>query len=534
MMSRRGFARLLVAGSGLVVVLLPVGAALLGARAVRTIRLNCGPGDGPYVSGFASPRPESFDPYEIEDQVATHWTTHDARVALPLVIDAPAVGVVLRFARHFADRGHLDLRLAGKPAARFEIREGYEEYQTTQPLSAPAPVVVDLHTDAQDDRGLGVSLDWVRLDLPAGGRVRLSGFARFRPALFVVAVLLVLAAGGWTPRFGVAVAALPSLLAVVGLLLDPWLVHRLITGIPAALVLIAPVVFVLRIFFVGRRRLPAADFALALALFLAAAVPRALLANHPDGYSPDLMIHARLAKLMHRAGAESFLQPDLFLGRFQESRQSFAGMPYSLAFHAPLAILDPPYDQVMTVMKLAGAFLSALPVTLGVLLVRRAGLSLFGAGLLVVAPTYPHWLFKANLPALFGHVFDFGLLVWLVGHLEDLGRPRTFVTGALLVAATQLGYAFGLPVSGLLVLFLAFFVALPDGGGLRASARVLGMGALGAALALGLYYRHFLAGALQIAAAAGGAGAVTGAGPASVLERLDATWWDATRFLDAV
>ena len=74
-------------------------AALAGSRSGRPVTLNLGPGDAPYVSGFA---PE----YEIDDKVATHWTTYHARVDLPLIVDAPEVAARLSLrARLPADGG---------------------------------------------------------------------------------------------------------------------------------------------------------------------------------------------------------------------------------------------------------------------------------------------------------------------------------------------------------------------------------------------------------------------------------------------
>ena len=59
------------------VVALPLAVVLAGSRGGHPITLNFGPGDAPYIAGFA---PE----YEIDDKVGTHWTTYHAAVALPL------------------------------------------------------------------------------------------------------------------------------------------------------------------------------------------------------------------------------------------------------------------------------------------------------------------------------------------------------------------------------------------------------------------------------------------------------------------
>ena len=128
-------------GAAGLALLLSLGAGLRGAR-LREVALELGPGDGPFTNGFARPRPDAFDPYEIDGGIATHWTTHDARIALPLVVaEAEALGVRLRFARHFADRGHLEVRLAGQEVARFEIGRGYADYDATlsRPGRAPHP-----------------------------------------------------------------------------------------------------------------------------------------------------------------------------------------------------------------------------------------------------------------------------------------------------------------------------------------------------------------------------------------------------------
>ena len=72
---------------------------------------DLGPGDAPYVSGFA---PE----YEIYDRLATHWTRYNAGVALPLSATVP-VSVSYRFARVYGETAQVDVRDAdGREFAR--------------------------------------------------------------------------------------------------------------------------------------------------------------------------------------------------------------------------------------------------------------------------------------------------------------------------------------------------------------------------------------------------------------------------------
>jgi hypothetical protein len=99
------------------VVALPLAFAIAGSRNLTAVSFNLGPGDAPYVAGFA---PQ----YEIDDKVATHWTTYRARIDLPLAIDTDQVVVVSRFARVFPQTAVVQVSLAGEPIDRFECRGG--------------------------------------------------------------------------------------------------------------------------------------------------------------------------------------------------------------------------------------------------------------------------------------------------------------------------------------------------------------------------------------------------------------------------
>lgn len=494
--------------------LLPLLAVLTGTRSLREIALDFGPGDGPYTRGFAFPNPESVDPYEIADGVATHWTSHDATVELPLEVRAPAALLTLRFARHFADRGHVDVGLAGCEAGRLDVRKGFQEYRLTTALPGATPLRLDLHVEAKDDRNLGLSLDWVRVSLPAGSRVRLTGASRWRAPATVAIVTGLLLLLGFSPRATLALAGLLGGTAALGLLLEPWLVHRLLTGLPEGLALFGAAGVVLSEWAKARGAAPA-DIRFAGGLVLLVFLVRAHLLNHPAFYYPDFVIHTRIAKLMHRAGiAETLLAPAAFLGSFQGARSSVVGMPYGLFFHAPFALLDWPFDQTLSSFKVFGAVISTLPIGVGFALARQLELpARLVALLLALAPTFPHWLFRGTLPALLGHGIDLVLLLWLARHLPALTLPRTFGAGALLVATAHLNYSFSIPLTGLLVVFLALVApGEPGPDRLRFAAAVLAVGAVGALLSFALYYRGFLEGTLALVAAAPAAQTASGPG----------------------
>src|SRR5262249_45945106 len=104
----------------LLVVAGPMAAALAGARGPCRVVLNLGPGDGPYVRGFAPA-------YEIDDKVATHWTTRQARIELPLVVSGGPFELGGRFGRPLPETTDVSLAFAGRPLDRFAARRAFQE-----------------------------------------------------------------------------------------------------------------------------------------------------------------------------------------------------------------------------------------------------------------------------------------------------------------------------------------------------------------------------------------------------------------------
>src|SRR5688500_18018072 len=84
------------------VLALPLAAALAGSRTGRPVVLNLGPGDGPYIAGFA---PD----YEIDHKVATHWTTYHAEIVLPLTIDGGPAALSYRYARMYGETAQVEV-----------------------------------------------------------------------------------------------------------------------------------------------------------------------------------------------------------------------------------------------------------------------------------------------------------------------------------------------------------------------------------------------------------------------------------------
>jgi hypothetical protein len=218
--------------------------------------------------------------------------------------------------------------------------------------------------------------------------------------------------------------------------------------------------------------------------------------NHPGYYYPDLRSHARLALAVREAGWAFFLSPSSHVAHLETWRRPLLGglsFPYTPAFHLPFALSGAGYDEVITLMKLAGAALSAAAIPLAGGIARRLRASPLVAVLLVGAPIYGVHLALAYLPALFGHALDLSFLCWLAWNRERIRSPAAWASAALFVAACELAY-----VSAVLVL-PAFLLALavasacegaPDR--MRGALGVLGFGLAGSFVALLVYYRDFV------------------------------------------
>ena len=278
------------------------------------------------------------------------------------------------------------------------------------------------------------------------------------------------------------------------LVLDPWLTHRLLRGVPLALVLCGGAGLAVAEWRRRRGALSAESLRILAALGLAAFLVRALAVNHPDFYYPDLRTHARLVEKVQDEGLGFFVSPSRAIWEHGVWRTEAYGktyaFPYTPAFHLPFTLLPVGYDTLLLCLKLAAAAISIVPIVLTWALARRLGVSVLGAALLVVIPTYTSRLSFAFLPALFGHAFDLALLFWLAGHLESIRAPRTWLAGAGWIAACQLAYISGVMNTAALVLALVLW-ALVRRRPVEASL-LAAMGLAAAAFAVALYYRDFL------------------------------------------
>jgi hypothetical protein len=490
----RGLALLLAVVAG------PAAVAFRGARGPCHVVLNLGPGDSPYVRGFAPA-------YEIEDKVATHWTTPEAAIELPLVVSGGPFELAARLSRPLPETTEAELAFAGRRVDRFSVLRVFQERRVPVGVLPEAPFRLEMRTDG--DGVLGLHLDWVSLRGDSGARVTLAGGSRWRAALTVALFFVLLWAAGWGPGAAAGIAAPWAVAATWGLWRDPWLVHRLLTGVPEWLAGLGLVGMAAGRFARSRGLVSSEALRVVTALAAAAFLLRALPLNHPDYYYPDLRSHARLVEVVRQAGLDFLRSPSPYIWDHGVWRKTAYGrsyaFPYSPAFHVPFALAPIGYDRTVTAIKLGAAACSVVPILALWGLARRLEASILGAALLLFVPIYGKHLAVAYVAAMFGHAADTLFLGWLAGHVDGITIPRVFVSAALFTATCELAYVSAVTVLPIFLgaLAVAVFLDQRARGAPGAVARprplaILGFGLAGSLLALAVYYRDFVGMVLDV------------------------------------
>jgi hypothetical protein len=504
----------------------PVIAALLGASGPTQVHFNLGPGDAPYLSGFL---PE----YEIYDRVATQWSTRSATIELPLTVQGGPVDLTHRLARHFPDPGEAEVTLDGRAVDHFSLRRGFDERRASLGALPETAIRIGFRFEASDADPRGAHFDWVRIDAGRGARVRLSGGARWRGALLILAVFLILRVAGWRPWASAALSAPLAVVAAFGLSADPWLVHRLLTWLPEWVAVLGLGGAGLARWLMARGRVTATAVRTVVTLGLVAFLMRAGALNHPDFYYPDLRSHVQLVQVVRNAGLDFLRSPSTYILRHGVWSREIAGrryaFPYTPAFHVPFALTRLGYDDLITAVKLADAAWSVVPIVALASLASTLGASPLGVALLLFVPIYGHHLSVVYLAAVFGHAVDISVLAWLARRLERIEGWRVALGGAALVALAELAYV---GATTILPVFIAC-LALADLAHRRSPRRavaILGLGLLGSLLAFGLYYRDFLGLVIDVIHLKASGGAVVASGDAAPAGFIDTVVVSTGRF----
>jgi hypothetical protein len=474
--------------------------------------LRLGPGDSPFLSGFS---PE----FEIENGVSSHWTGNDGAIEIPVSVSGHAT-LTYRLARVLPQTAHVEVLFAGRVVDRFSCRGGsLVDREVDLGSLDGSPVSLAFHVDSHEDRRLGLKLHFVRVD---AGAARLRGAAvRLRaPALVLLFAGALLLAGFHDREAALLTAALAVGLSV-GLLVDPWPFERALVLLPEVLLVIVLPLLLWGRREVGKGRLKPEDLRLASACGIIAFLLRGLALNAPLFYYPDFTLHARLVEVVRSAGLAFLVHPARYIWAPVSGAEGSGlvrsasglwmravngaplGMPYSLAFHVPFALVPLGYDATLTAIRVAGALLAALTIPSALLVARRGGLAPLGVVLLVFVPSYMAKLTVGALPAVFGHCVDMAFLAWLAGRAADLRKPRVLLLGVALVALCDLAYVSAVIHVSVFLAVLALFLSV---GERRIALGPLVLAAGGGAIATLLYYRDFLPAVVLLVRGVGRAG----------------------------
>ena len=225
------------------------------------------------------------------------------------------------------------------------------------------------------------------------------------------------------------------------------------------------------------------------------------------------MVHARLVAVAREAGPNLWRSPKAVLYTPREAPAPTdtliratsglwlrrlgdvdVGLPYSLGLHALLSPFARTLDATVTMLKTAGALLSAVPIVVLAFLAPRFGVSAWwAAAVLVAAPTAFVELSLGTVPATFGHALDALFLLWLAQTASRADRPSVIVQGTIALTVVALAYVSSALTVPVLLALLAGFSWRRDPRGALGRALVL---VVGMALALLLYYRAFVPDAL--------------------------------------
>ncbi len=483
-MAIRIIAFLVVAGMG---ALAPVLSGWIEPR----VHFNFGPGDHDYLEGY-EPRWE-IDP----DGLATHWSSYQSNVRLPLRLAGGRFELEYRFSRVYGETAEVELRVNGVPADQFSVRGGtYYERSVAIPGSvlSSQPLDVEFVVDSHERKNRGLRMDWLRLEpQDPRGRVVPGSSILLWSALLSVAFWLLARICLQDDRWALVIgASLPAALALYGSLAGPFALGHVLDALilPGLIVSVGAMLFSPWAKRVGAPLLPI--------VFVVAFLVRAGGLFHPLYYHPDLRSHADLTEIVSEAGLDFWAQPSHYIAKQGVWTQGAMGktyaFPFSPVFHSLFLPLDLDFFTLIATMKLVACCLSALQVLIVFYLGRRLGgteIGLWSAALTAFSPAAFSRLPFAFLAAVFAHFLDTLVLASLFPRTSD-GKRYQWLTLVLLTLAlasypgSLVSFGIFFPVFGLLLV-----VSMVPG--LRRDGFALLAGSAGVAvIVMAVVYREFV------------------------------------------
>ena len=405
----------------------------LAGRLRQPILVDIGPSTGRYGSGF--------EDSEETPPTTSRWTRPNAEFDIPLSVDASMARFSVRAARYLDEPTRISVTVNGMPFTSFEQPRGRQRIQEVEAPLPQGPLNLGLHSD---DPGLGMALDWIRIE---GARWRIP-FDEWTvwivpPGLFGALLL----SGASLTMAGAATALLLAGLAAAAAI-DPFgFVHGMRdVAVPA----------------VAFSLLAALRFRGHTAVVLAVTATVLLKGGflfHPSYFYNDVRQNDRfVGALRSYPGGllerSTQAQIDLGVGYPRIIGGKKYAFPYSPVFYWPFTALPPDRDIVIRALKHVGLFGAALEVALACLIARRlsphAGTA--GAWLAFAFPIITSRMLYAMWSTVLAHSLDLLMILLAMRVVEDSKDRKAWLRLFAAVMATLLTYVSSLfTVSAFLV-----------------------------------------------------------------------------------
>jgi len=486
----------------LVLLLVVLAAALapdLGARFAPTLFVDLGPNDFDYVRGFR-------EDWERDGRTRFHWTSPVATLTVPYRLSGGGVRLHTRVRRHFIEPAEVRLTAEGRLVHTFSIEADLKVPYRIETVRLPVLAGADrlrigIQSVSENPRPLGVAMDWLEIEAGAAARMTPLPAMRARSA-GVVAVAFLLPWLLGSLRLGAAHALGVWLAIVWGTAAHPIAAERILREGWATYAAVGVLCLVALAW--ARRRgwlSPAGAAALGTLVLVGLGLRLAMLL-HPQFFYPDVRVHAVFARALARQGLADFMQSftsnqfRYSLGLQLENGHWYA-FPYPPGFYvlaAPLVRYGAYAPEVA--VSVVGAATNALSALLAFGIARQLGLSsgpaLGAAAAVPLLPLFTTRLSLAYFPAMVGQFADAAVVFYVLARRGSLARPRVVATLAVLIAVALLVYTQSLLNLGLLLPGFLLLQFGCDRARWRGHLGLAAAGALGALLALGLFYGRYV------------------------------------------
>jgi hypothetical protein len=434
--------RFRVGFGGLLTLILGEVALSLASYATAPLDFDVGPSTGPYLPGFT----------ESEERlpVTFRWTKDRASILLPLEGASDGARIQLRYARFLQGSAAVRVFLNEKPIASFSARSGrFRTQEIPASFSSEEPLRLELLVDDPGPEGLGLAVDWIRIE---GARFRLP-FEAMAPRIFLAGVFILAVLLGFSLSVAASIGCGVALAQAVWFASDPFgMAHAQAQIAVVGLVATAGLAM-------GFRR------SVVPLLFLLGYMLKGAALFHPSYFYPDVRLHRRHLEafeaapggILERGIAAQKVAQTAYPRRIAGRDYAF---PYSPVFYLPFTLLDRDSRGIEAAMKHVGLVLAALELPLVFLLARAlvaTEVGVWAALLTVFLPPVVNRLLYAQWPTMAGHFFDLLAIFFAARMAEAASVPKFMLLFGASGLASGVLYLSSLINLSLFSAFLAWF-----------------------------------------------------------------------------